>query len=437
MEDQIFFTLLICFIISIILYLFIETKRRRINLPPGSLGIPYVGQTLTLLRAMKANKAEKWLSDRIERHGPVSKLTLFGFPTVLLAGAEANRFLFSSDSTVMTLQQPQSFRKIFGTRNLLEMSGEEHRRMRAVFMRFLKPEMLKEYVGVMDGEVRRHLEMNWRGKETVTVFPLIKTLTFDIMCTLFFGLAQCPRKAQMLRDFSHIMDGIWSIPLDLPFTSFRRSVQASAGIRRSLLDIIQAKRSALESGLASSSHGDLITCFLSMGGGVGPEALTEEEVMDNSLLAMTAGHETTSIVLVFLIRRLAIDAGVYEAVLREQEGIAQTKCPGETLTWEDLNKMDYTWRAAKETMRMIPPIFGNVRRAVKDIEYNGYVIPKGWQIFWAASPTHMDERIFPTRPDSIPRTSMTSRTSFLRILSWGLEQARGSVRGTSSRGSRS
>ncbi|KAK1303641.1 hypothetical protein QJS10_CPB11g01301 [Acorus calamus] len=237
---------------------------------------------------MKANKAEKWLSDRIERHGPVSKLTLFGFPTVLLSGADANRFLFSSDSTVMTLQRPRSFRKIFGRRNLLEMSGEEHRRLRAVFMRFLKPEMLKGYVGVMDGEVRRHLEVNWRGKETVTVFPLMKMLTFDIMCTLFFGLAQCPRKAQMLRDFTHIMDGIWSVPLDLPFTSFRCSVQASKRIRRSLLDIIQVKRSTL----GSSPHEDLITCFLSMGGGVGPEALTEEEVLDNSLIAMTAAHET-------------------------------------------------------------------------------------------------------------------------------------------------
>ena len=44
--------------------------------------------------------------------------------------------------------------------------------------------------------------------------------------------------------------------------------------------------------------------------------------------------------------------------------------------------MRFTWRVALETLRMIPPIFGSFRRALEDIEVNGYVIPKGWQVFW-------------------------------------------------------
>jgi cytochrome P450 len=42
--------------------------------------------------------------------------------------------------------------------------------------------------------------------------------------------------------------------------------------------------------------------------------------------------------------------------------------------------MKYTWKVALETLRMFPPIFGGFRKAVKDIEYNGYIIPKGWQV---------------------------------------------------------
>ena len=53
---------------------------------------------------------------------------------------------------------------------------------------------------------------------------------------------------------------------------------------------------------------------------------------------------------------------------------------GEFLTWEDLTKMKYTWRVAMETLRMIPPVFGGFRNTLKDIEYNGYLIPKGWQV---------------------------------------------------------
>jgi cytochrome P450 len=64
----------------------------------------------------------------------------------------------------------------------------------------------------------------------------------------------------------------------------------------------------------------------------------------------------------------------------EQEEIAKSKPSGEFLTWEDLAKMKYTWRVAMETLRMHPPVFGGFRKALKDIEYGGYLIPKGWQV---------------------------------------------------------
>lgn len=78
----------------------------------------------------------------------------------------------------------------------------------------------------------------------------------------------------------------------------------------------------------------------------------------------------------------------------EHEEIAKNKAEGEALTWEDLNSMRFTWRVAQETLRMIPPIFGSFRRALEDIEFDGYIIPKGWQVFWASSVTHMDAGIF-------------------------------------------
>ena len=64
----------------------------------------------------------------------------------------------------------------------------------------------------------------------------------------------------------------------------------------------------------------------------------------------------------------------------EQEEIAKSKPNGELLTWEDVAKMKNTWKVAMETLRVFPPIFGGFRKAVKDIEYGGYLIPKDWQV---------------------------------------------------------
>lgn len=64
----------------------------------------------------------------------------------------------------------------------------------------------------------------------------------------------------------------------------------------------------------------------------------------------------------------------------EHEEIAKTKLAGEYLTWEDLGKMTHTWRVAMETLRLYPPVFGGFRVAATDIEYGGYLIPKGCQV---------------------------------------------------------
>lgn len=68
-------------------------------------------------------------------------------------------------------------------------------------------------------------------------------------------------------------------------------------------------------------------------------------------------------------------------MISEQEEIAKGKAPGEFLTCEDLGKiMNCTWRVALETLRLYPPVLSVLRTAMKDIEFGGYTIPKGWKV---------------------------------------------------------
>ncbi|KAL7214491.1 hypothetical protein ACSBR1_026827 [Camellia fascicularis] len=110
---------------------------------------------------------------------------------------------------------------------------------------------------------------------------------------------------------------------------------------------------------------------------------------------MIGGYDTSSILLTFLIRLLANEPSIYAAIVQEKEEITKSKTLGELLTWDDLSKMQYTWRVAMETLRITPLGFCSFRRVLKDIEFGGCPIPKGWQVVWAASMTHMDKTIFP------------------------------------------
>ncbi|KAK3188348.1 hypothetical protein Dsin_027909 [Dipteronia sinensis] len=81
------------------------------KLPPGSLGLPIIGQSLSFLHALQTDTAEKWFQDRIRRYGPVSKLSLFGSPTVFLHGQAANKLVYTYDGNTLANQQPPSIRR--------------------------------------------------------------------------------------------------------------------------------------------------------------------------------------------------------------------------------------------------------------------------------------------------------------------------------------
>lgn len=377
----------------IILYLLATlSKPRPANLPPGSLGLPVIGQSFGLLRAMRSNAAEQWIQDRVNRYGPVSKLSLFGTPTVLLAGPAANKFVFFSDALAM--KQPRSVTRILGERSISELSGDDHRRIRGALSEFLRPDMLRGYVGRMDAEVRRHLDERWAGRRAVTVLPLMKRLTFDIISSLLFGLGRGAVRDALVGDFARIAEGMWAVPVNLPFTAFSRSLRSSARARRLLAGITRETKAKLERGEASRSS-DLIACLLSLADDRGAPLLSEEEIVDNAMVTLVAGNDTSSVLMTFMVRQLASDPDTLAAMVQEHEEIAKNKSDGDALSWEDLAKMKLTWRVALETLRTVPPIFGNFRRATQDIEFGGYRIPKGWQVFWVSSATHMDAAIFP------------------------------------------
>ncbi|GFZ12513.1 hypothetical protein Acr_23g0008980 [Actinidia rufa] len=355
----------LCLFIVPIFFLLLKRRSKpskRLPLPPGSLGIPI--------------------------------LSLFGKPTVFIHGQAANKFVFTSDSSTISNQQVASLRALLGERNITELSGEDHKRVRDALVSFLKPECLKQYIEKMDAEVRRHIDMHWEGHQKVTVLPLMKTLTFDIICSLLLGIECGARREILIKCFETLVKGLWSIPINFPFTVYNHGLQATNRIRNIVKDLMREKRVELEQKGASISHQDLITCLLSIGEKNNKEGMSEDEIVHNVVTIMIAGHDTSSILLTFIIRLLANDPTICASVVQEQEKIAKSKASGEWLTWEDLAKMKYTWKVALETLRIVPPVFGGFRKAMKDIEYGGYLIPKGWQIFWVKSMTHMDGDIF-------------------------------------------
>lgn len=379
------------------------------NLPPGNLGLPVIGETLAFYRAQRSNRLfEDFFGKRVQKHGKVFKTGLMGSPTVVFTGGAGNRFLMSNEFKLVVSSWPKSTIDLMGTGSIMEKQGSEHRCLRgAVMACFRHGEVQETFVEKMSSVMERHFASHWNGESVVRLFPLTKLLTFSCVCNLFLGLEDGEEVQGFLKLFKIVLSGSLSIPLDLPGTRYHRAMTARSDIDRFLSSLIHRRRRELEEGRASPDQ-DLFSRLLTLSDEDGKK-LSDKEVMDNIVLFMFAGYDTTSLVMTMMCKMLWEHKDCYQKMLQEHKEILNTKQPNEKLKWADVKKMKYTWRAAQETMRLIPPIFGSFKKTIVDMEFEGYTIPKGWKVLWTAS-THYDDEYFP-EPEKFKPSRFEDRIS--------------------------
>ncbi|CAH9103526.1 unnamed protein product [Cuscuta epithymum] len=192
--------------------------------------------------------------------------------------------------------------------------------------------------------------------------------------------------------FNIFLKGVISLPLNVPGTRFYRAIRATNLIREELLAIVKKRREKMRQNGTSTAN-DLLSHLLLTPGDDG-NFMSELHIVNNIIMLLFAGHDTSSVTIALLVKKLGELPHVYEKVLKEQREIASSKEVGEFLNWNDIQKMKYSWNVASEVMRLYPPVFGAFREALEDISYEGYDIPKGWKFYWNAPITHLNKSLF-------------------------------------------
>ncbi|XP_008782776.2 cytochrome P450 716B1-like [Phoenix dactylifera] len=363
------------------------------RLPPGSLGLPLFGESISFLKAQKHDKTQEWVETRIRSYGPIFKTSLMGKPTVVITGTAGNRFIFSDNDNAIMSNQPSTVSSIMGKYNTFELTGHNHKLLRSAMASFLKPESLQRYVRDMDSLIKQQIFQEFNGKESVMIVPFMKRITFNVACALLFRLPYGKELDSLFEDLTIALKGMWSLHLNFPTTSFYRAMAARRRIFEYFSKLIEERRKLSEGN--ASSENDAISSLLNLRDENGEE-LSEDMLVDNIMTLIIGSHDTSTILLTQFVRHLARDKMFYDYILEEEKKILREKeGTDERLTWNDIQKMKYTWRVAQELMRITPPVFGNFKRAITDTSFGGFHIPKGWQVFWVSSGTHMDEHIFP------------------------------------------
>ncbi len=202
------------------------------QLPPGSFGLPVLGETLSFV--FDHDFAKK----RYGQYGSIFKTHLLGRPTVVMAGPEALEFVLSTQMENFSWREgwPNNFKTLLGE-SLFLQDGEEHRRNRRLMMPALHGPALANYVSTMENITRGYLQ-KWEKKQEFTWFQEFKQLTFDVASQLLLGTLpgdECVRLSQL---FTTLTNGLFAInPLSLPFTTFGKAIIARNQILEHLTQV--------------------------------------------------------------------------------------------------------------------------------------------------------------------------------------------------------
>jgi cytochrome P450 len=138
-------------------------------------------------------------------------------------------------------------------------------------------------------------------------------------------------------------------------------------------------------------HGDMLGMLLATRDADDGAGLGDQEVRDQAMTILLAGHETTANALAWTFYLLGRHPDVRAKVEREVDAVLE----GRTATNADLPKMPYSLSVVKEAMRLYPPAYMIGRRASRDLTIGGTRVEKGQVVIVNVIGIHRNAGTFP------------------------------------------
>ncbi|CAN1235041.1 Abscisic acid 8'-hydroxylase 3 [Linum perenne] len=395
--------LLVTMIISSVVSVFWVAKLMQRSSPkemeviPGSLGWPVVGESFSFISSFSSSSGIfNFMKERQERYGKVFKSFVLGRFTVFMTGREASKILLTGKDGMVSLNLFYTGQQVLGPTSLLQTTGDAHKRLRRLIAEPLSVDGLKKYFQFINSLAGETMDQ-WKGRDRVFVLEEAST----VIGNMIMSLEPTGEEQEKFRsNFKIISSSFASLPFKIPGTAFYNGIKARDRMYEMLDATIDKRRSAGE-----SIHQDFLESLImkhSKSSGIeksdeDDNKLTDQQLKDNILTLLVAGHDTTTAALTWTMKFLAENPDILEKLREEHRLIVEKRSDvgGGGLTWSEVNNMPYTNKVISETLRRATILPWYSRKAAQDFEIDGYQIKKGWSINLDVVSIHHDPEVFP------------------------------------------
>lgn len=360
-------------------------------LPGGSMGWPIIGETFHVLF-----QGPSFYEKNFAKFGRVFKTHLFLNPTVRVHGPDNIAKILQGENDIVTSTWPSSTRLILGEDTLAMAQAEEHAFMKKRVFAAFSHSALSGYVSMIQKPVRMAIE-KWCQSDEVLAANVLRHLSFRVAADVLCGFHYTDEDVtELCQKFDDIMKGIMTIPYDVPFSRFRRALQARDFIKQKIDENVTRKANLDPEEDTQDAMRILIDLANKSDDSSSKEGLYEA-IKNQTIEFLTSGMLSLSSAASTMLYHLAKKPSVLAKVREELNdyGLLTDYSP---LTLNKINQCRYVMQVIKESLRMVPPIGATFRTALKTFELDGKQIPKGWTVFWSIRETiHLSDSFTDTK----------------------------------------
>jgi cytochrome P450 len=344
-------------------------------LPPGHLGLPWLGEVSLLLRDGYA-----FVEERARRHGPIFRTRILGRPTAVITGADANGKFIDEADIQRADAMPPHVQALFGGRGVLPLlDGAAHRARKRVVMAAFTPEAIASYLPALQRLVAATLA-RWADDGEVCWPAPLKRLAVEAICSTVIGLPPGPRVDRVIADYELVLAGFAALPL--PFGAYRRG-------RRALERVLAAFEEAIHDHFGEA-RGDGLTRILAARGQDGADAAMTLDLTKRELHhVVVAGL----IVWAWLMNAAVELDRAPEVRARLLEEITRL-APAGPLSLEQLQAMPILRQVVMEVRRLTPVVQVFFGRARRTFTFAGHRVPEGWMVLWGIHSSHIRPELY-------------------------------------------
>ncbi|KAM6556854.1 hypothetical protein CsatB_003873 [Cannabis sativa] len=373
-------------IISITHWVYRWRNPRCINgkLPPGSMGLPLLGETLQFFSPNTSSDIPPFIKKRMKRYGSIFKTSLVGRPVVISTDPDLNHFIFQQEGHLFQSWYPETFTEIFGKQNVGSLHGFMYKYLKNMVLNLFGPESLKRMLNEVEQTTNRNLQ-HWSTQNMVELKESTARMIFDLTAKKLISYDGNNSSENLRENFVAFIQGLISFPLNIPGTAYHKCLQGRKKAMKMLKNLLQERRANPKK--EQSDFFDYVLEELQKQG----TFLTEEIALDLMFVLLFASFETTSLAITLAVKLLTDHPLVLKELTEEHERIVRNRENADSgVTWKEYKSMTFTFQVINETVRLANIVPGIFRKTLRDIQFKGYTIPADWAVMVCPPAVHLN-----------------------------------------------